>query len=131
MTTVKTPSWTAAQVSKIEDFANAQTDKRITNEQIKTIFTQDPLFGEKSVSMLRGKILNLGYYSIVKKTVGTAEGKAPAKRKMQYVEAIETILSAPKGSLDTFEKASKIQLEQLSNALIALSDKQDADSQTS
>ena len=80
--TTKNPSWTAAQVSKIEEFANAQTDKRITNEQIKTVFTQDPLFSEKSVSMLRGKILNLGYYSIVKKVVGTAEGKAPAKCNM-------------------------------------------------
>jgi len=130
MTTSKTVSWTPAQILRIENFASEQANTKITNEQIKEVLVKEKIFmdADKSVQMMRGKILNLGYYEIVKKAVGTAEGKAPAKRKMAYVEAIEIFLSQKKGSFATFEKASKIELEQLSNALIALSDKQDADS---
>jgi hypothetical protein len=125
--TVSTANWTTEQTAKIENFASAQENGKITNDQIKSVFEKDPLFSGKSTQMLRGKILNLGYYEIVKKAVGTIDGKAPAKRKMAYVQAIETMLSKEKGSFASFEKASKLELEALSDALIALSDNQSAD----
>lgn len=59
--------------------------------------------------------------------VGTKQpesaGEQPA-RKIQIVNAVETLLSLPKNSLDTLEKASKAQLQKLANALVQLSEQE-------
>ncbi len=79
----------------------------------------------KTVPMIRSKLVSEGVYQA---NVKRAVGGASAVRKLALVRNIETVLSVPSGSFDSFEKATKTELEALTSALIALSDHQDAES---
>lgn len=77
-------------------------------------------FDNKTDSMIRSKLVSMGVYEKDEaKKAGT--GKVTA-RKAETRQAIETLLSLPKNSLETLDKASKADLEAVSKALIALSD---------
>jgi len=75
---------------------------------------------KKTVPMIRSKLVSMKVY--VKPTTVRAVGGASSVRKSHLVSNIETILSVPKGSLPSFEKATKQELEALTQALISYSD---------
>jgi hypothetical protein len=79
----------------------------------------------KTVPMVRSKLVSEGVYV---PNVKRAVGNASAVRKLALVRNVETVLSMPVGSLDSLEKGSKAELTALTEALIALSDHQDAES---
>lgn len=124
---VKTPNWTPAQIEIIETFASQQASKLIDAESIKTLAENDA-FKAKTVPMLRSKVVNLGYYKKAEKA--RVVGAPVAKRKLEYVSAIEIFTSLPAGSLASLEKASKPELEKLNAALVALNDTQAAEEPT-
>lgn len=126
-TTTKAPLWNKKQEDAIETIFS--DSGRIKNADLQGILTEDqetktPIFNGKNVAELRGKVVKMGYYQIVTKT--TTSGKEAPQRKMSYVKAAETMLNISAGSLDTFEKASKPQLEVLVNALKTINDSQNA-----
>jgi hypothetical protein len=113
-------SFTEAQVSAINDFANQQDSGLITNDDVKAL-VKDKVFAGKTVAMLRGKVVSMKRYKTQEKaTSKTSEGVV---RKVQFVSAIENMLSIQDGRLATLEKASKADLKTLTDALIALGDK--------
>ena len=109
MSNAKVVSWTPAMV---ETLTSAYTGD---NAQLSTIAKD---LG-KTVSMVRGKLVNLGEY--VPNAARPTGGKV-ATRKISLVRAAEILLSMNEGSLDSLEKASKPDLDRLNEALIALSD---------
>lgn len=103
-------------------------DKALTNDQCVSLTEKGgELHGLITVSQLRGKAVSSGYYAKKTEAEKASEHGTSQVRKASIVSAIETILSMPKGSLESLGKAQKPQLQALSNALIAISDKQDAD----
>lgn len=113
-----------ALVAKIETTFES-LGRPLNNEDVKALLSADEC-KNLNVHQLRGKVVHLGYYQkAVAKSVGT--GDAPVTRKIEFVNAIETMLNKEKGSLASFEKASKPQLEAMANALIALSDTKEAE----
>ena len=69
----------------------------------------------KTVPMIRSKLVSEKLYVANAKTVAGAA--AAPKRKASLVLNAETKLGLPKGSLETFGKASKVELERLLEAL--------------
>jgi len=119
-TAKKAPLWTTAQITAIET-AFEKKKAKLNNADVMELVENDPLFANKTENMLRSKVVNLGYYEkAVKKSVGSAENGAT--RKIEYVAALETLASMQKGSLASFEKASKPQLEAFCKALTSKSD---------
>lgn len=111
----KVPSWSDAQVKALTDGYKGD------NSTAGLI----ALCSGKTAAEVRGKLVSLGIYkkSDTPKTVG---GK-PAAKKIEIVNAIEILLSMPKNSLESLEKAAKPQLDALAAKLVAMSDKQAAE----
>lgn len=116
--------WTKEQVTAIENFALKQEDGRITNDALSELRKVKGL-ESKTIPSLRSKVVNLGYYQ--KAAAKPAAGGKVSQRKIEYVRAAETLVGMRKGSLDTLEKASKLELEALCKALTELSDKANAE----
>lgn len=116
----KVPNWSADQISAIEDQFSAHG--RINNETVK-VMQKTELFAAKSVNMLRSKIVNAGYYQVAEKS--SAPAKDAPTRKIAFVKAIEVLTGCK--DLGTLEKASKPQLQALSEALTTLSAQYNAD----
>ena len=74
----------------------------------------------KSVPMIRSKLVSMKLYQANTKV--RKVGGDTAVRKIAQVRSVETILSLPQGSLDSFEKGSKKELGTLIDALISYSD---------
>lgn len=103
-------------------------EKPLTNDQVKTLTSDGgELAGIASEAQLRGKAVNTGYYQKKTQAEKAGEHGTSQVRKASIVSAIETMSSLPKGSLESLGKGKKPELELLSNALIAMSDKRDAD----
>lgn len=117
---VKVPNWSKAQIEAIEDQFAAHG--RINNDTVK-VMQKTELFAAKTVNMLRSKIVNTGYYQVAEKS--SAPAKDAPIRKLAYVKAIEALTGC--SDLSTFEKASKPQLQALSEALTTLSAQFNAD----
>lgn len=83
-------------------------------------------FGGKSAAAIRGKLVSMGIYQ---KGEPKAVGGASSTRKIEIVNSIEILLSKPKGSFASLEKASKAELDTLAAALVALSDNKAANTQ--
>lgn len=113
----KVPAWSDAQVKALTDGYKGD------NSTAGLI----SLCSGKTAAEVRGKLVSLGIYkkSDTPKTVG---GK-PAAKKIEIVNAIEILLSMPKNSLESLEKAAKPQLDALAAKLVAMSDKQAAENQ--
>jgi hypothetical protein len=113
----------------VEAIYHDNGDKALTNNQCVELTEKGgELHDLITVSQLRGKAVNSGYYAKKTESEKASEHGTSQVRKASIVSAIETILSMPKGSLESLGKAQKPQLQALSDALIAVSDKQDADS---
>ena len=72
----------------------------------------------KTVPMVRSKLVSEGIY---KANVKRSVGNASSTRKLDFVRTMETLVSMPRGSLDSFEKGSKSELDAFVKALIAMS----------
>ena len=106
---VKSVSWTPAMVSILTSSYTGD------NTQLGKIATE---IGGKTIAMVRGKLVSEGLY---KPNVKTAVGGKVATRKISLVRSAEIFLSLHEGALDSFEKASKPDLDRLIEALSALS----------
>jgi hypothetical protein len=73
----------------------------------------------KTAAAVRSKLVSLGVYE---KNEPKAVGGASSTRKLEYVRAVETMLSMKKGSLDSLEKGRKDELEALAEALTKTAD---------
>ena len=127
-TTTNAQTWSKLQAEKIEAIATKNGTVpagKIPNEDLADL-VETEMFKGKTVNQLRAKIVNMGHYQkATPKTADKATGKVT--RKSDYVKAIEIFTGI--ADLGTLEKASKPQLEALSNALVSINDKQDADKQ--
>jgi len=124
MTDSKT--YTPVQIAAIEAaFEACAKGEKLNNDDAKRL-TDSEVFSNKNLDEVRGKIVSLGYYKAAKK-VAVGSGGVVTKRKMEYVQAIETLTNNEKGSLASFEKGSKPQLEMLSNSLVKQSDRFNAE----
>jgi hypothetical protein len=119
-------SWSDLQALKIEEIATVNgtvLNGKIANEQLADM-AEMPEFKGKTVNQIRAKTVNMGYYQkAVPKTANAETGKVT--RKMDLVKAIEILSGC--SDLGTLEKASKPQLEALSNALTSISDQYNAE----
>ena len=93
-------------------------------EKLTSVYTGDntqlaeiaKTFG-KTVPMVRSKLVSEGVY---KANVKRSVGNASSTRKLDFVRTMETMASMPRGSLDSFEKASKTELDAFVKAFIAM-----------
>lgn len=99
-------------------------------QALQAVYTGNEMNGElgklvegKSSAAVRSKLVSLGAYE---KNETRAVGGASSTKKIEVVRSVETILSMPKGSLDSLEKGKKQELESLAERLIAYSDSQAA-----
>lgn len=112
----------------VEAIYEANGNEGITNQQVNDLTSEGGLLaGIVTAPQLRGKAVSDGYYKKKTQAEKAGEHGTSQVRKASIVSAIETIASMPKGSLESLGKAKKPELEALSNALIAMSDRQDAD----
>ena len=103
-TSTKAVSWTNEMVATLTEAYTGD------NSQLQTIADQF----NKSVPMVRSKLVNLGLYKVAaKKTVGSKGGAAV--RKLALVQRISERLGT--AELTSLEKGSKADLELLLNAL--------------
>lgn len=116
--------WNKELEKKIEDFAATQPNNIIVNEMLSELRKVEGLTG-KTIPSLRAKTNQLGYYQKIEKKATV--GGTPTKRKMEFVNGIEILANMPKGSLDSLEKGSKVQLEALAKAFQSLSDSYNAE----
>jgi hypothetical protein len=125
-TNANAKTWSKIQEAKIEAIATVNgtiVAGKIANDQLEGM-VEMPEFAGKNVNQLRAKIVNLGYYQkAVAKTADKTTGKVT--RKLDLVKAIEIFTGC--SDLGSLEKASKPQLEALSNALINISDQYNAE----
>lgn len=117
-TTAKVPAWSDAQVKAITEGYNGD------NSTAGLI----ALCSGKTAAEVRGKLVSLGIY--VKSDAPKTVGGKPAAKKIEIVHAIETMLSMPRNSLESLEKAAKPQLDALAATLVKMSDRQAADAPT-
>lgn len=113
-------TWSAADEARLSA-VYAEQGKPNDTEALKAIGSE---FGNKTVNQIRGKLVSMGIYE---KGEAKSVGNASGTRKIEIVNAIEILLSKNKGSFASLEKANKIELESLCNALTALSDKHDSE----
>ena len=113
--TVKVPAWTDSQVKALTEGYKGD------NSTAGLI----ALVAGKTAAEVRGKLVSLGIY--VKSDAPKTVGGKPAAKKIEIVNAIEILLSMPKNSLESLEKAAKPQLDALAAKLIKMSDKQAAE----
>jgi|TARA_B110000977_G_C11031647_1_gene475499 hypothetical protein len=115
--TKSTSTFTTAQIEALETFAAATESGMITNDDVKQLIKSDDFEG-KTASMVRGKVVAMKLY----KTVETSARPASASvlRKSDFVSSIEELLSLNEGSLPSFEKASKKDLQLLVDTMVAL-----------
>lgn len=112
----------------VEAIFEANGHEGITNQQVNELTSEGGLLaGIVTAPQLRGKAVSDGYYKKKTQAEKAGEHGTSQVRKASIVSAIETIASMPKGSLESLGKAKKPELEALSAALIAMSDRQDAD----
>ena len=112
----------------VEAIFEANGNEGITNQQVNELTSEGGLLsGIVTAPQLRGKAVSDGYYKKKTQAEKAGEHGTSQVRKASIVSAIETIASMPKGSLESLGKAKKPELEALSNALIAMSDRQEAD----
>lgn len=78
-----------------------------------------------TVNSIRSKAAASGKYD--KAETSASPSKRQGKAKIETVRGIEILANLPKGSLDTFEKANKAELEKLAESLTKMSDKHNAD----
>jgi hypothetical protein len=116
-----TSTFTIAQIAVLEAFAQSTDSGLISNADIKALVLTDDFKG-KTVPMLRGKVVAMKRYQTVAASPKPAT-ESNVQRKSDFVSAVETLLSIPDGRLSSFEKASKADLQALTDALIALADK--------
>jgi|TARA_R110002153_G_scaffold107925_2_gene248159 hypothetical protein len=116
-----TSTFTTAQIAVLEAFAQNTDSGLISNADIKALVLTDDFKG-KTVPMLRGKVVAMKRYQTVAASPKPAT-ESNVQRKSDFVSAVETLLSIPDGRLSSFEKASKADLQALTDALIALADK--------
>lgn len=95
---------------------------QIDNDGCKAL-VKDPDFAKagKSIAMIRGKAISLGIYQKSDPSSKPA-GTVAKPQKQQLVDAIATLVSAPKSSLDSLVKGNREALELLNNQLIAMSE---------
>ena len=110
--TKKVQAWTNEMVATLTEAYTGD------NSQLQTIADQF----NKSVPMVRSKLVNLGVY---KANTKRSVGNASSIRKMSLVRSAEAMLSLAEGSLDSFEKGSKAELTVLNEALIAVLEHQE------
>ena len=124
--TTKNPDWSAPQLLAIETaFLALPKGTKLNNDDVK-VMVELEIFNNKNVNELRGKIVSDGYYKAAAK-VAVGSGGVKVVRKMEYVTAIEILAGLTVGSLASFEKGSKPQLEALNGALTGMSDRFNAD----
>lgn len=124
MTTTKTHAkksaseYTEAMVAYLETVYPAKKAEGENNEVLAEMVAEfNKKFGDEktvTVNAVRQKLVSLGIYE---KDAPRAVGGASGVRKLSIVRTIEAALGLEKGSLDSFEKASKSELEKLSQAL--------------
>jgi hypothetical protein len=109
-------------IALIEKTAASSATGKLDNEQVKTLL-KNPAFTSKSLPSLRGKVSALGIYKKLDPAAPKPKtaGDAPT-RKLDFVRTIENMLDVQIDAFATFEKASKLQLENMVKALISLSD---------
>lgn len=117
-TTAKVPAWSDAQVKALTEGYKGD------NSTAGLI----ALVSGKTPAEVRGKLVSLGIY--VKSDAPKTVGGKPAAKKIEIVNGIEILLSMPKGSLESLEKAAKPQLDALAATLVKMSDRQQADAPT-
>ena len=118
----KTLDYSKDDIKLIEETAKGSATGKLDNEQVKTLL-KNPAFVSKSLPSLRGKVSALGIYKKLDPSAPKPKSASDAPtRKLDFVRTIETMLSAQTDAYSTFEKASKLQLENLVKALITLSD---------
>lgn len=78
-----------------------------------------------SVNSIRCKLVNLKLYVAPEKKATKTKSKAS---KFEMVSAVETLLSTSEGSLTSLEKATVKDLETLTNALVSISARSNAES---
>jgi hypothetical protein len=118
-----TSTFTSVQIATLEAFAAEAESGKISNADLKALVLTEEFEG-KTIPMVRGKVVAMKLYQTVAESPKSATTEtAGAKRKSHFVAAVETILSVPEGRFASFEKASKADLQALTDALIALGDK--------
>lgn len=127
--TAKKESLTGENLGKIVEAIYIDNgDKALTNQQVNELTSKGgELSGKLSASQLRGKAVSAGYYQKKTEQEKASEHGTSQTRKSAYVSSIETMLSLQAGALESLGKGKKPELELLTNALIAMSDKQAAD----
>lgn len=122
-TTVKstaTSAYTKVQEKIISDMAKAKEGGFLSNDDVKALVLDDQFSG-KNAAMIRGKVSSMKLY---KAAAASAKPTATegAKRKLDFVSALEILMDVPVGAFASFEKAAKPQLELAVQKLIAKSD---------
>jgi hypothetical protein len=109
-------------IKLIEETAKGSATGKLDNEQVKSLL-KNPAFTSKSLPSLRGKVSALGIYKKLDPSAPKPKSASDAPtRKLDFVRTIENMLSAQPDAYSTFEKASKLQLENMVKDLITLSD---------
>ena len=121
------PAWTEILLAAITSAVTAKGSP-LNNDDVTNLAKTAPFVAAgKTVNMVRSKAVNMGkevYQAAAPKSVGVS---GVVVRKIKLVEAIETLANLKKGSLLSYEKASKPELELLSNSLTKRLDAYDAD----
>jgi hypothetical protein len=109
-------------IKLIEETAKGSATGKLDNEQVKSLL-KNPAFTSKTLPSLRGKVSALGIYKKLDPSAPKPKtaGDAPT-RKLDFVRTIENMLNMQIDGFSTFEKASKLQLENMVKKLISLSD---------
>jgi len=103
----KAPAWTADQLAAMQAKAEANKNGFMDNDDCKALLlTAD--FGNKNLPQVRGKVTSMKIY---KAATATSKPSATSDRKLDYVTSLENLLNVPAGSLASFEKAAKPQLQ--------------------
>lgn len=118
MTKAQTAATAKAWTPELEAKLEASYTGKEMNDQLGNLITG------KTAAAVRSKLVSMGLYE---KNDPRSVGGASSTRKIEIVNAIEILLSKEKGSFASLEKASKPELEALSAALVALSDRDEAE----
>lgn len=123
--TAKPLDYSKDDIKLIEETAKNSAGGKLDNNQVKELL-KNPAFNTKSLPSLRGKASALGIYKKLDPSAAKpkVEGEAPT-RKLDFVRTIESMMNAPRDGFSTFEKASKLQLENMVKYLIKLSDQKE------
>lgn len=117
-TTATAAAWNAKQVAVIEALAGEQKSGKIDNVLVKTLLTHEEFVG-KNAAMIRGKSTSLGVYQAADPNASKAVN-GTVERKSDLVSTLENLMNLESGSLSSFEKGAKPQLETACKALVKM-----------